>query len=82
MIQAGSSTFTIPLFYKNGSNYIQGNELESGAGSVASGGMAMIQLAATDYVEVWTDQNSTTVNGTASPPVYATWFQGWLLSTT
>lgn len=66
------------VLYKNGSIYRWGNETPSTAGG-GSGGSALIQLAATDFIELFGSAGTTGVVNVGSAPI-KTWMSGFLVS--
>lgn len=76
---SSGSAFAVQ-FYKNGSVFKQGNNIApaGGGNQAVSSNSGLIQLSATDYVEVF----FIGIGGVGGTGAIQTWFDGWMVSAT
>lgn len=80
---SGSAARNLISFYKNGVEYSRGNDSQTSAQAIGGAGISdFIQLAATDYIEVYFQTSGSTIAGTNTDGAYATYFSGFLVSAT
>lgn len=75
-----TSNYILPALYKNGTLLLNGDDITSGAGSMAGAVGGLVQLIAGDYIEVFVNAGAAAVAlNTGSTTSY---FMGWLVSQT